>query len=58
MGAFSYDQKKDLGRTEMKLSQGPKTEQFTITLQPQGANGAILKLAWDTTVATVPVTVQ
>ena len=55
-GAFSYDQKKDLGRTEMKLSQGPKTEQFTITLEPQGSNGAVLKMAWDTTVATAAFT--
>jgi hypothetical protein len=57
-GAFKYDQARDLGRTPMKVSKGPKVEQFTISLQTQGTNGAVLRMAWDTTVATAAFTAQ
>jgi hypothetical protein len=56
-GSFKYDAKKDLGRTPMTVSSAPTpAEQFTITLEPQAdKKSAVLKLAWDTVVATVPV---
>lgn len=51
-GAFSYDQSKDLGRTEMKVSTaGTPLEQFTISLEAAGAKRGVLKMAWDRTVA-------
>ena len=57
-GAFKYDQGKDLGRTGMKVASGPKTEQFTMTLEAQGSGGGILRMAWDTTVATAAFKAQ
>jgi hypothetical protein len=58
-GAFKYDQKQDLGRTAMQVSQSAvPIEQFTIALEPQAgaANKATLKLSWDKTVASVQIT--
>ena len=58
-GAFSYKEAEDLGRTDMKVSKaGSPVEQFTITLTPEGSNGALLKMAWDTVEASVPIKVQ
>jgi hypothetical protein len=55
-GAFSYKESADLGRTEMQVSKsGSPVEQFTITLAAAGSNAATLKMAWETTVASVPV---
>ena len=59
-GSFKYAQKQDLGRTMLKVDTAPAAvEQFTIAIEPQ-ADGktAQLKISWDTTVASVPVTVQ
>lgn len=58
-GAYSYDQKKDLGRTPMKLAAAaPPVEQFTIALEPAGKGGATLKLSWDKTAASVAITAK
>ena len=55
-GAFNYKQSDDLGRTKMDVSKtSAPVEQFTITLTPAGSDGATLKMAWDTTEASVPV---
>ncbi len=52
-GAFKYDQSQDLGRTPMKVQKvAAPVEQFTISLEAQSAKGGVLKMAWDTTVAT------
>ena len=58
-GAFSYDQSKDLGRTEMKFATaGSPLEQFTISIEPAGPKHAILKMAWERVVATADITVN
>lgn len=54
-GAFKYDSKVDLGRAPMKVSRGPKTEQFTIAIEPRGSNEATLKMMWEETVASIDV---
>ncbi len=54
-GAFEYDAGQDLGRVEMEVSSGSEVEQFTIALEPKSDGFATLKLAWDTTVATIPI---
>jgi Protein of unknown function (DUF2911) len=56
-GAFKYDQSKDIGRTPMTATKGGPTEQWTIALEPQG-KGATLRMAWENTVATIPITVH
>ena len=58
-GAFTYDQKQDLGRTPMKVEKAAApAEQFTISLEAKGAKGGVLKTAWDTTVATAEFSVN
>ena len=57
-GAFSYKDATDLGRTEMAVSKADApVEQFTISLTPEGTNGAMLRMAWEHTVASVPIKV-
>ena len=52
-GAFSYDEKQDLGRVAMKLGKtSPPVEQFTITLAKAG-DGGVMKLEWENTSASV-----
>jgi hypothetical protein len=54
-GAFNYDEKQDLGRTDMKVGKtSAPVEQFTITLTKAGS-GALLKMAWENTTASVDV---
>jgi hypothetical protein len=56
-GAFKYDPKDDLGKTEMKVGSGAEpVEQFTISIEPAGPKKATLKLAWNDLVASVPIT--
>ncbi len=51
-----YRQSQDLARVDMKVSQSSSPrEQFTISFDQTGGNSALLKLAWDTTVAGVDV---
>ncbi len=54
-GAFNYSQDRDLGRTKMTVKTVAKpVEQFTMTLT-KAAQGAVLKLAWETTEASVAI---
>lgn len=56
-GAFKYDAKDDLGKTEMKVGSGAEpVEQFTISIDANGPKAATLKLAWDDLLASVPIT--
>ena len=49
-----YDQEQDLARIDMTVEKrSPPLEQFTITIEPRG-QGGVLRLAWDTTQASVP----
>lgn len=58
-GAYTYDQKQDLGRTPMTVTTNPKlVEQLTLTMEAQGEKKVVLKAAWDTTAASVPITVR
>ena len=55
-GAFKYDAKDDLGRTNLKTGSGAElVEQLTIAIVPDGKK-ATLKIAWDTVVASAAIT--
>ena len=54
-GAFKYDAKVDFGRAPMKVGTGPKTEQFTIAIQPEGSHEAVLKMMWEETTASIDI---
>ena len=57
-GAFNYNEAQDLGRVDMTVTKSEKPlEQFTIKFLPTGPDSATLELAWENTVATVPVKV-
>jgi hypothetical protein len=45
-------EKEDLARVDMKAASGAATENFTISFD-KGTKGCTLKMAWDTTVASV-----
>jgi hypothetical protein len=54
-GAFKYDKNMDFGRAKMTVSKASApVEELTITLDAKGSEGT-LKIAWDTTVASIPV---
>jgi len=58
-GAFSYKESEDFGRVDMtprKLSS--PVEQFTIALEPAAGNKATLKMSWENTELSVPITVK
>jgi hypothetical protein len=53
-GAFKYEEKTDLGRAPMKVGASAKAvEKLTITIEPGAGNRGALKIAWDTTEATI-----
>lgn len=55
-GAFDYKQSDDLGRTPLKVTKTPSTvEEFTITMQPSGANSLALHFTWENTDASTTV---
>jgi len=57
-GAFTYDEKQDLGRVDMKVGKtSAPVEQFTLTLAEAGKGGA-LKLEWENTSASVDLKVK
>lgn len=57
-GAYSYDQKQDVGRAKMTVAAAAApVEQFTIAIEVQGKGGT-LKLSWDKTVASIPISVE
>ncbi len=52
-----YDQKQDLARVALqKTAISPAVEQFTILIEP-AAGGGVIKLRWNVTEASVPLTV-
>jgi hypothetical protein len=54
-GAFKYDKNMDYGRAAMTVSKAATpVEELTITLDSKGSEGT-LKIAWDNTVASIPV---
>ena len=54
-GAYKYDDKKDLGRTPLKVTTAATpVEQLTIALQP-AAGKANLTISWDKTVASAVI---
>jgi len=54
-----YNQAQDLGRVKMTMSKPPApVEKYQMTLSNEGGAKASLKLAWENTVATVPITVK
>lgn len=54
-----YDQKQDLGRVKMVLAQTPApVERFKIELLSTGGNKGLLKMTWERTEVSVPITVQ
>ena len=57
-GAYSYDEKQDLGRAKMAVAVSPAiVEQFTVALDAQGKAGT-LKLSWDRTIASIAVAAE
>jgi hypothetical protein len=56
---LSYDKSKDLGRVKMTMSKPPKRiETYKMTLSSTGPKTGELQLAWDTHIASVPITVK
>jgi len=56
---LDYSQNRDLGRVAMNMSKPPAPiETLKITLSSEGGNKGKLQVAWDTTVASVPITVK
>lgn len=56
---LDYNPSRDLGRVKMAMSKPPKPiETYKMTLSSLGANKGKLQLAWENTVAEVPITVQ
>jgi hypothetical protein len=57
-GAYSYSAKDDLGKTTLAVSAAAApSEQLTIAVEPAaGGKKALLKISWDTVVATVAIT--
>ena len=56
-GAFKYDAKADLGRTDLKVTAAATpVEEFTIAIKPGAKGEASLELSWDKTVASVALT--
>jgi hypothetical protein len=56
---LDYDPSRDLGRVKMDMSKPPRLiETYKMTLSSLGANKAKLQLAWENTVAEVPIAVK
>jgi len=57
-GAFNYNEKRDLGRVDMKVGKtSAPVEQFTIAFAKAG-NGSIMKMEWENTSASVDLEVK
>ena len=53
-----YDQKRDLGRVKMTVAQTPApVEKFKIELPALGGSKGLLKMTWERTEVSVPITV-
>lgn len=56
---LDYDQSRDLGRVKMDMRKpAAPIEKYRMTLSSLGGNKAKLELAWESTVASVPITVK
>jgi hypothetical protein len=56
---LDYNQSRDLGRVKMDMSKPPKPiETYKMTLSSAGANKGKLQLAWENTVAEVPIALK
>ena len=56
---LDYNQSRDLGRLKMEMSKPPKPiEAYKMTLSSVGANKGKLQLAWENTIAEVPITLK
>jgi hypothetical protein len=56
---LDYDQSRDFGRVKMDMSKpAAPIEKYRMTLASLGGNRARLELAWENTVASVPITVK
>ena len=54
-----YDQKQDLGRVPLKkTATSAPVEQLTISVDKNPAGGGLLRIAWENTALTAPVTVR
>jgi hypothetical protein len=54
-GAYNYDAKDDLGRTEMHVGSGAEpVEQLTLSIEPNGKK-ATFKIAWNDLLASAPI---
>jgi hypothetical protein len=54
-----YDQGQDLGRVPLKVAKtSAPVEQFTIALDKNPAGGGVLKMSWENTELTAPITVK
>jgi len=59
LGRNGYSRKKDLGRVDMDIQQTPEmVEQLTIEIVKTTENTAILKISWETTLASVPISAR
>jgi len=57
-GAFNYDPRQDVGRLEMALAMAETpTDPLTITLEATAERTAVLRVAWEKVVATVPIAI-
>jgi hypothetical protein len=56
---LTYNKSLDLGRVKMTMSKPPKPiETYKMTLSSTGPKTGQLQIAWDTHIATVPITVK
>jgi hypothetical protein len=54
-----YDQKQDLGRVPLKkTTTSAPVEQLTISVDKNPAGGGLLRIAWENTALTAPITVR
>jgi hypothetical protein len=58
-GAFKYDAGQDYGRAPMKVSVAKApVEQLTIDIEKKNASEGVLKIMWDTTVASTDIVIH
>jgi hypothetical protein len=56
LGRNGYNRKKDLGRVDMAVERTPEmVEQLTIEIAKTTENSGILRISWETTLASVPI---
>jgi hypothetical protein len=59
LGRNGYNRKKDLGRVDMAVERTPEmVEQLTIEITKTTENSGILKISWETTLASAPISAK